>query len=131
MDFPGYYNFSLTYARLKQMIENPESNREWKRMLSSISGIYIILDIRSGKQYIGSAYGRGGIWGRWRKYSKNPTGGNKHIKAVLDKYPNRYNSFQFSILRVMEPGTTKNQIIEQESKIKEKLGSRAYGLNLN
>lgn len=131
MDFPGYYDFRLSYAQIKQMIENPDSNREWNRMLSSISGIYIILDTKSGRQYVGSAYGKGGIWGRWKKYSKNPSGGNKSIKAILEKYPDRYNFFQFSILRVLEPGSTKDQVIVQEYLIKEKLGSRAFGLNVN
>ena len=51
VDFPGYYDFRLTYSQLCQMIENPDSNREWHRMLSSISGIYIILDTKTGNQY--------------------------------------------------------------------------------
>ena len=131
MEFPGYYDFKLSYAQLKQMINNPDSNREWYRMLSSISGIYIILDTESGNQYVGSAYGKGGIWERWKKYAKHPSGGNKLIKDLLATHPYRYCSFQFSILRVLEPGSTKEQVIAQESFIKVKLGSRAFGLNEN
>jgi hypothetical protein len=58
-------------------------------------------------------------------------GGNKLMKKLLMKHPDRYESFQFSILRVLEPGSTKEQVIEQESLMKEKLGSRAFGLNDN
>jgi hypothetical protein len=131
MEFPGYYDFSLSYAQLCQMIDNPDSNREWYRMLSLISGIYIVLDTQSGNQYVGSACGKGGIWGRWMTYAKDASGGNKLIKEVLSSHPGRQDSFQFAILRVLEPGCTKGQVIAQECLIKNKLGSRAFGLNEN
>jgi hypothetical protein len=131
MEFPGYYDFQLSYAQLQQMVNNPDSNREWQRMLSSVSGVYIILDRESGNQYVGSAYGKGGIWGRWKTYAKNPSGGNKLIKELLRIDPGRRNFFQFAILRVLEPACTKDQVIAQECIIKSKLGSRAFGLNEN
>lgn len=130
-EFPGYYDFTLTYAELAQIINNPDSNREWQRMLSSHSGVYLILDKKSGRQYIGSAYGRGGIWARWRTYVKNPSGGNKQLKQLLSQDRNRYENFQYSILRVLEPGSTKDEVIKHESLLKKKLGSRAFGLNSN
>lgn len=131
MDFPGYYDVKLSYSQLSRMIKNPNSNREWYRMLSSISGVYIILDTVTGNQYIGSGYGKGGIWARWKSYVKKPSGGNKRLKELLLNFPNRYSCFQFSILRVLEPGSNKEEVIAQESFIKEKLGSRAFGLNSN
>lgn len=131
MDFPGYYDFSLSYDQLSSMVNNPESNREWQRMLSSVFGIYIILDKRTGNQYIGSAYGKNGIWGRWRNYVKNPNGGNIELAELLKKHPSGYKNFQFSILRVLESGSTKNDVISQEVIVKNKLGSRAFGLNSN
>jgi hypothetical protein len=131
MDFPGFYDFTLDYDDLKTMINNPDSNREWYRMLSSISGVYIILDNKNGKQYIGSAYGRGGIWGRWKSYAKNPHGGNKLLIELLKDKPRRHRYFQFSILRVLEPSATKDEVIRQEKLAKKKLGSRAFGLNSN
>jgi hypothetical protein len=131
MEFRGYYDFKLTYGELCRMINHPDSNREWYRMLSSISGIYVILDATSGKQYIGSAYGKGGIWSRWKGYVKNSSGGNILIKELLRRHPDRYKSFQFSILRVLEPETPKDRVLEHESFVKEKLGSRFHGLNKN
>lgn len=131
MDFPGYYDVKVSYSQLCRMIQNPDSNREWYRMLSSISGVYIILDTITGNQYIGSGYGKGGIWGRWKSYAKKPSGGNKRLKELLLKFPGRHDFFQFSILRVLEPGSNKNEVIAQESFIKDKLGSRAFGLNDN
>lgn len=131
MDFPGYYNFTLSYEQLTTMVNNPDSNREWQRMLSSVSGVYVLLDQRTGKQYVGSAYGAGGIWARWRSYVKSPSGGNILLKELLEKSPSRYKQFQFSILRVLEPSATKDEVIDQEVITKRKLGSRAFGLNSN
>ncbi len=107
MDFPGFYNFSLPYAKLQEMIQNPDSNREWQRMLSSVSGVYLLLDRKSGRQYVGSAYGVGGVWARWKTYAKSPSGGNKLLKELLDAHDSRHKSFQFSLLRVLEPGAPK------------------------
>lgn len=131
MDFPGYYNFVLTYSQLTKMIHNPDSNREWQRMLSSVSGVYVILDQKSGKQYVGSAYGAGGIWSRWKTYVKSLYGGNLLLKELLTDFPKRYDQFQFSILRVLEPSATKDEVIAQEVITKQKLGSRTFGLNSN
>ena len=131
MDFPGFYNFVLSYAELTKMIQNPDSNREWQRMLSSISGVYLLLDRKSGRQYVGSAYGVGGVWARWRTYAKSKSGGNTLLKDLLKKHPSRHKSFQFSLLRVLEPGAPKKEVIAEESRTKEKLGSRAFGLNAN
>jgi hypothetical protein len=131
MDFPGFYNFTISYNQLSMMVNNPDSNREWQRMLSSVSGIYVLLDQQTGKQYVGSAYGADGIWARWRSYVKSPSGGNILLKQILEKSPFRYIQFQFSILRVLEPSATKDEVIEQEALIKRKLGSRTFGLNSN
>jgi hypothetical protein len=129
VDFPGFYNFTLTYDDLRKVIQHPDSNREWHRMLSSVSGIYVILDKETGKQYIGSAYGTGGIWGRWKSYAKSPSGGNQLLLERLEQKPNAFKDFQFSILRVLESGATRDEVIAQEVWAKRKLGSRAFGLN--
>ena len=131
MDFPGYYNFTLSYEQLSIMIRNPDSNREWQRMLSSVSGVYVVLDRYSGKQYIGSAYGIGGIWARWRSYATSASGGNSLLKKLIDGSATRHKHFQFSILRVLEPGAHKDDVIAHEVLVKGKLGSRAFGLNSN
>lgn len=131
MEFPGYHNFTLSYDQLATVVRNPDSNREWQRMLSSVSGVYILLDQHSGKQYVGSAYGAGGIWARWKSYAKSPSGGNALLKELLARTPTRYRQFQFSILRVLEPSATKDEVISQEVLAKKKLGSRAFGLNSN
>lgn len=131
MDFPGFYNFAISYDQLTTMVKNPDSNREWQRMLSSVSGVYVLLDQRTGKQYVGSAYGAGGFWARWKSYAKSPSGGNLLLRKLLQNNPVRHKRFQFSILRVLEPSVTKDEVLEQEALTKKKLGSRAFGLNGN
>lgn len=131
-EFPGFYNFTLTHAELAQLIANPDSNREWQRMLSSVSGIYVILHKESGRQYVGSAYGENGVWGRWANYAKAPfTGGNVQLEALLAEFPEAYKDFQFALLRVLESGATRDDVLAHEGLVKQKLGSRIFGLNKN
>jgi hypothetical protein len=130
-DFPGFYNFTLTYDELCRIVHHPDANREWHRMLSSVSAIYVILDTVSGRQYIGSAYGAGGLWARWTSYSKSGSGGNKLLRELLAAHPGRERTFQFSVLRVLEPGIHKDDVLGHEILMKRKLGSRAFGLNSN
>jgi len=74
-------------------------------MLAAVAGVYLIVDRKTGKQYVGSASGEGGILSRWRSYADTGHGGNKRL---ID-------------LAACDP----------EGLYKEKLGSRAFGLNSN
>lgn len=129
--FPGFYEFTLTYPELVTITGNPDAHREWERMLSSAAGVYLVLDESSGHQYVGSAYGQGGIWARWKRYAKSPTGGNVQLQKLLQNKPGRHMHFRYSILRVLEPSSTKREVIAQEALTKKKLGTRAFGLNCN
>jgi len=129
--FPGFYDFTLTHNELVTIINNPDSHRDWQRMLSSNAGVYLITDEHTGRQYVGSASGVGGIWARWRHYAQAPSGGNIQLKELLKKDRNRYKKFRFSILRVLEPNVTRGQVLAQEALVKQKLGSKASGLNSN
>ena len=55
----------------------------WQAALSSISGVYLILDTKTGKTYVGSAYGEGGIWQRWSCYAETGHGRNVELIALL------------------------------------------------
>ena len=117
MEFPGFYNIAINHNQLVTMIANPDSNREWHQMLSSVSGVYVVLDQATGKQYIGSAYGAGGVWSRWASYAKSPSGENVLLKERLQEDPNAHMSFQFALLRVLESGATKDEVIAHEALI--------------
>jgi hypothetical protein len=130
-EFPGFLDFILRFDELKAMIENPTANREWHRMLGSVAGVYLILDTRTGRQYVGSAYGTGGIIARWSQYSRNGHGGNAQLKMLFDERTNARNDLQFSVLQTLSPTLTAREVIAYEQLHKEKLGTRAHGLNSN
>lgn len=67
-EFPGFDKIILSFRELEKIVVNPDANREWRRMLASVAGVYLILDTETGYQYIGAATGKDGIWGRWSKY---------------------------------------------------------------
>lgn len=130
-EFPGFLDFILRFDELKTMIENPTANREWHRMLGSVAGIYLILDTLTGRQYVGSAYGDGGIVARWSQYARTGHGGNGQLKALFAERPNARSDLQFSVLQTLSPSLTAREVIAYEQLHKEKLGTRAHGLNSN
>lgn len=130
-EFPGYLNFVLSYKELKKIIENPDANSKWHQMLSAVAGVYLIIDSQTGKQYIGSAYGKEGILGRWKTYAKCGGGENKQLELLLVDDPDYAENFRFSILQTVSASLTKTEVINVENLYKVKLGSRAFGLNSN
>jgi GIY-YIG catalytic domain. len=129
--FPGYENVILMFDELEKIVKNPDANKQWKMMLSNVYGIYLIQDTTNGQQYIGSAYGKEGIWSRWNDYIQTKNGGNKILIDLLSNDPERYKKFQFSILNVLPNSSLREQVIQLEQITKEKLGTKAFGLNSN
>jgi len=82
-------------------------------------------------QYIGSANGKNGIWQRWSNYASNYTGGNDQLIALLKTDPLYYKNFKYSVLQTLPSNITQREIVAIENLYKEKLGSRAHGLNQN
>ncbi|ASS66968.1 GIY-YIG nuclease family protein [Paenibacillus sp. RUD330] len=130
-DFPGFDDVLLTFNELHTIINNPNSNRIWHSMLSSVAGVYLITDFTDGNQYVGSASGKNGILGRWKDYSTSFHGGNAKLVSLLQLEPDRYRRFQYSILRTLPKTLTKSEVVAYEQKYKQKLGTRAFGLNGN
>ena len=128
--FNGYMNVYLTWKELKDVIEDAN----WKYHLKRQNAVYLILDKKSGKQYVGSSYNYEGLYGRWSKYAKYYTGGNKefiNIKKDKTKGVNYIKeNFIYSILETFTL-KQKREILQAESLWKRKLGSRAHGLNDN
>ena len=130
-DFPGYHDVLLEFSELVTLMRNRDSNREWHSRLSSVAGVYLIVDVKTGKQYVGSAYGGKGILGRWSNYANTGHGGNMMLCKLLSKNPGYAHNFQFSILQALDKSITKGEIIDRERFWKVKLGTRAFGLTLN
>lgn len=129
--FPGYEKITLTLAQLKNIILEKEYP-EWKKMLSAVNCIYIITDRKTGKNYIGSTYGKEGIWGRWKEYAKTDGHGNNVTLQRLYVQDNNYpNNFSWSILETLSISISSYEAINIENCYKKKLGTLAFGLNNN
>lgn len=130
--FPGLLEIVLDFEELRLLTSYPEANYEWRHHLSAVNGVYMILDNKTGTQYVGSACGRDGIWQRWTDYARSSgTGGNKELKALMEKDPGYYRHFRFSILQTLPSNITRDEIVAIENLYKNKLGSRFHGLNRN
>lgn len=129
--FTGFENLVKTYDELKEIIENREVYEAWHTALSSVNAIYLIVDTETGKQYVGSAYGKDGLLGRWAVYVQTRHGNNKEMKQVICNYPERYHAFQFSILQILPKAMTDEEIFHIESLWKNKLLSTKFGMNDN
>ena len=129
--FPGYLDFVLTFDELVEIIVNPIANREWHTMLSAVAAVYLIVDTKTGRQYVGSASGEHGLLGRWRDYAKTVHGGNKELRTLVESDPQYGRNFNFTVLRTLPKTLTRLEVIEYERLYKKKLGTRAFGLNSN
>jgi len=129
--FISFENINHDFNAIEIIINN--SLPDWKVALSSVYGIYLITDKKTGKQYIGSAYGKNGIWGRWESYINTFHGTNKDLKELFKTKAEPYfrDNFNFSILEVISSSVTKEKVMDKESLWKRKLFSRVYGYNCN
>ncbi len=130
-EFPGLLNFVLSFDELHRLINNPDANQDWKNNLSSVNGIYLILDNKTGNQYIGSANGKKGIWQRWTDYATNYHGANKALEELCNKDISYHKNFSYSVLQTLPSNITKPEIDKIEALYKQKLGSKVHGLNRN
>lgn len=130
-EFKGLTNFIIDFQELEKIIKNPDANRDWKTHLSSVNGIYMILDKKTGNQYIGSAYGKNGIWQRWSTYVKNKHGENKKLIELCNSSNNYHKNFQYTVLQSLPSNLSAEEVIKIENLYKEKFGSKAHGLNEN
>ena len=118
-DFPGFLKL------VKPLSEIDGFPPGWVTTLKSSKGVYLLTCPKTKEQYVGSATGEEGFWGRWQEYIRTGHGGNVALKS---REPSDY---QVSILEVAGSAATAVQIIEMEGEWKAKLQSREMGLNRN
>ena len=129
-DFVGFDRVNIDYKTLKHIIN--DNLASWKSALSNIKGVYLIVDTKTGKQYVGSAYGEDCIWQRWSDYAKDGHGNNKALKALLKQFGSNYcYYFKYSILEVCNINLGNEYIINRENYWKDVLLTRKFGLNEN
>ena len=110
------------------------SRPDWKAALASVKGIYLISDVTTGKRYIGSAYGDGGVWSRWCEYVATGHGGNIELRALAHDPTLDYcrRSFRFALLEYRPSSTPDDVVVGREARWKRILLTRGeYGLNKN
>jgi len=117
--FPGFLDFCEQLSRLAAV---PAA---WREVLSSVGGIYLLTCPTSGKQYVGSANGSTGFWGRWEDYVASGHGGNRRMEGLPAS------DYQVTVLEVAASSTGIDDLLQMESRWKRKLLSRKFGLNAN
>lgn len=129
-EFPGYSKIVLSKPDLDLIVGQGVDS--WRSALGSVSGIYVIADTESGRLYVGSAYGEGGIWSRWCAYSQTGHGGNAELKALLREHGPEYaGHLQFGVLEIADTHASREDVLERESHWKSVLLTREHGLNDN
>ena len=119
-EMPEWGSLDLTWQELKVL---PVL---WRSALSQWRGIYFIYDASDGRGYVGSAYGKANLLGRWLHYSAHGHGGNALLRRRDPK------NFRFTILQRVSPDMDKDEVVKLESSWKKRLHTRApQGLNDN
>lgn len=99
--------------------------RDWQARLREWRGIYLIVDQKDCKQYVGSAYGETNLLGRWRAHVARDAG----VTVELGKRDPA--GFRFSILELLAPSAPIEAVTELETSWKHRLGTKICGLNRN
>ena len=120
--FPGFREF------VRRVDEIPSLPNGWKQVLRSVKGVYLLVDVESGQQYVGSAKGADSLLGRWMQYATDGHGGNVGLRAA-GRSGRR--SYQVSVLEVVDENTPDDSIERIEAGWKRKLMSGTFGLNEN
>lgn len=115
--YPGHIHFISTIGAL---MEVPST---WKSNLQNAKGVYLLVSKKNGKQYVGSAVGAEGFWGRWMEYARDGHGGNLGMQDTAD------GDYQVSILEVAASSATEQDIVRLEHLWMKKLMSTETGLN--
>ncbi|MBP6429641.1 MAG: GIY-YIG nuclease family protein, partial [Bacteroidales bacterium] len=127
--FKSYHDTVITYEDLKMIFE--KNSQTWKTKLEAVNCIYLIQDTKNGKQYIGSTYGREGIWGRWKEYAKSGHGGNTELVNLVEQNNKSMYDFHWVILETLSINVTAYEAIEREALYKFKFQTIKFGYNLN
>ena len=128
--FPSFKSVHISFSQLKAIVK--KALPDWQSALSSVAGVYLIADKSSGKLYVGSATGQGGIWQRWAEYATNLHGNNRQLIELKKQFGDvHFENFYFSILEIADTHSSENEILVRESHWKNVLLTRQFGYNDN
>lgn len=125
--FPGYENVDLPFREVEAIVNNERA--DWKSALENVKGVYLVTDKEERIQYVGSAYGEGGIWSRWVTYIATGHGWNSGMREFLrGKDWRKYcrENFQFALLEQHGMKTPDENILARESYWKKTLQTSQF-----
>ncbi|MBS1166413.1 MAG: hypothetical protein H6R00_2438 [Proteobacteria bacterium] len=117
--FPGYARFRSKVSEIEGL------PRTWISALQAARGVYLLVSAKTREQYVGSATGADGFFGRWQTYAEDGHGGNIGLKS------SEPSDYEISILEVSGSAASQKEILDAEKIWKQKLKSREMGLNRN
>ena len=128
--FIDYESVELTFDELREVVANKYA--DYYKPLSTVKGVYMIIDGNTGKQYIGSAYGEDAIFSRWSSYANTCHGGNEELIKLYEANGEEYfKQFKYFLLRILPKKTPVDDVIAVENYYKERYLTREFGLNSN
>ena len=127
--FRNFNEVKLTFTQLSLIVL--QNDQSWKKALSEAKGVYLITDVKTGRLFVGSAYGDISFWDCCLSFVKTGHGGNKTLMKMLAIEGITYaENFQFSILEVKDLYKTDEEIKQREAHWKEILLTREFGYNI-
>lgn len=129
-DFRGYDNVNIPFRLLKNIFDG-KIMPTYYNALKKITGIYCLTDTKTGKLYIGSASGNGGVAQRWGNYLDSSHGNNKKlIELYNDKGADYFaDNFYFTLIEYFGLSCDPNTIIQREEYWKKCLQTVKFGYN--
>lgn len=130
--FQGYDCVHLPYAKLDRIFRR-EIMSSFHDALESVTGVYCLTDTKTGKLYIGSATGEGGVKARWGNYLDSKHGGNEKLRELYEHEGEDYfrENFEFTLLEYFGMSYDPQKVLERESWWKSCLDTRVHGYNDN
>ena len=101
--------------------------------LASVTEAYCLTDTKTGKLYIGSATGEGGVAARWGSYLDSKHGDNKKLSELYERKGEGYflENFGLTLLEYFGISYDPQKVQEREKWWKNCLDTRARGHNGN
>lgn len=106
---------------------------DYRTALEKITGIYCLTDTNTGKLYIGSASGEGGVAQRWGNYLESKHGGNVKLRELYNRKGSEYfeKYFRFTLIEYFGLSYDHDKIIEREQYWKKCFDTIKNGYNDN
>lgn len=130
--FEGYDRVHLPFRKLADVFSG-KIMPTYYEALKTITGIYCLTDTKTGKLYIGSASGSGGVAQRWGNYLDSKHGDNVKLRKLYAKCGSKYfeRYFTFTLIEYFGLSYDPKKIIDREKYWKDCLDTRKNGYNDN